>query len=224
MSSEVSVYVIDLRVSTWRALDHLLTAAERAHRDRFVFECDRQAFTVCRARLRHILGDRLGVAPREISFKLGPYGKPHVHDDAVAFNVSHSGDLGLIAISDQEVVGVDIERERSLPDFMSISRRYFSEEERAQLAKLPHELRQRAFFLCWSRKEALIKAIGMGLSFGLDQFDVELDPREAAKIKRIDGECSSTRWVLHHLTIAPRYCAALVTPSPAIIHINSKYH
>jgi 4'-phosphopantetheinyl transferase len=196
-----------------------LSADERARRDRLLRPEDQQAFTVCRAALRQHLGERVGRDPATLIFGQNRYGKPHLHDRVVCFNVSHSADRGLIAISDDDV-GVDIEHQRPLHDMMAVAKQSFSPQEQADLWRLPMPLRREGFFRCWSRKEAFIKAVGMGLSFPLDGFDVTLDPRVSAQLLGIrDPQHARAGWTLHHLDVVPEYSAALVTRGPAQIRI-----
>lgn len=215
MEPTITVYVINLRFKLWKTLETYLNPVEWERGTRFKFECDRQAFTIVRARLRQILATQLKVLPQDVRFKLGEYGKPHLIDDSIDFNVSHSGDFGLIAISTHYPVGIDIEQERSDFNFESIAQRQFSFGEQKIFSTLPSVLKKKSFFLCWSRKEAFIKAIGMGLSFPLKQFEVSLDPRQLSPLLTIHKEGVSKEWILHHLEVASGYSAALVTFGPA---------
>ena len=221
--SAVRVYQIALHPETTpEVYEAALTPDERARRDRFYFAPDRQAYTVYRGALRLILARALDRAPDRVALRLGPYGKPHLVDDALHFNVSHSGDIALIALSAERPLGVDIEQERPLEDLFALAKRHFSPTERGTLRGLPDALQTPAFFRCWSRKEAFIKAIGLGLHFPLEGFDVTLDPRAPARIVAIrDDRYRDTPWVLHHLDIAHGYSAALVTPGPASVGLVS---
>lgn len=220
MSSTVEVHLVSLREADWRQGDAILSPAERRRRDRFVFEQDQQAFTVCRAALRRLLGERLGRPAGTLQFSENRYGKPHLTDRSLCFNVSHSKDHALIALSSSDEIGVDIEKARPLKDMMGLARTSFSPREVSVLTLLPRRLQQDAFFRCWSRKEAFIKAIGMGLSFPLDRFDVTLDPRLPARLLAIRAPAhAAAGWVLHHLEALPGYRAALVTRGPATIEL-----
>ena len=222
MSATVDVHVVRLREDGWRRHDIVLSAAERTRQERLLREEDQEAFTICRAMLRRLLAARLAVAPLSLSFIDGRYGKPHLTDRALCFNVSHSADWALIAISSHDAVGVDIERQRPLEDMMALAQRSFSAAEQDALWRLPMHLRSEGFFRCWTRKEAFIKAIGMGLSFPLDRFDVTLDPRIPARILDIRSPRHATSdWTLHHLEAVPRYSAALVTRGPAQVRLIS---
>ncbi len=218
---EVQIHVLDLRVPNWREMDEVLSPDEKERRSRFYSERDRQAFTICRWGLRNHLAAAMGVEPRTLRFRIGPYGKPHLCNDALNFNVSHSEDLALIAISELPCVGVDIEYQRSLDDLPALARQNFSPAEQEALQQLPDELKCAGFFCCWSRKEAFIKAVGRGLSFPLKQFDVSLDPRGPAQLLALrELDFADRDWVLHELLIDRNYRAALVTPQAATLRID----
>ncbi len=182
---------------------------EQQRADRFHFEKDRKAFVVARGLLRTILGRYLNMAPDAVRFSYNRYGKPAV-EQAVCFNLSHSAALAIYAVARGRDVGVDVECIRRLPDAQRIAERYFSERERTELRALPVDQRQEAFFRCWTRKEAYIKATGQGLSLPLDQFDVSLSPGEPATIShpRQDPE-ENASWSLRELDPGPGYAAAL---------------
>ena len=195
-------------------LNQALTDSDRTQAACFRFEIDRQRFLIARASLRIILSRYLQVAPRSLEFKPGTHGKPELVASQktidLRFNVSHSRELGLIAISLGRDVGVDLEFMRE--DFAGdeIAERFFSQNEIAQLKTVAPELRTLAFFNCWTRKEAYLKARGDGLSFPLDQFDVSLAPDSRAKLcgNRLDPT-ETVRWDLLELTPGPDYAAAI---------------
>ena len=213
-------------VHVWRAaLDQIpskiesfrdtLAPAERARAERFHFPRDRDRFIVARGTLRAILGHYLNRTPGCLSFCYSSHGKPALVPEAgentIRFNLSHSHGVALYAIARGREVGVDLECMR--PDFEvdKIAERFFSRREIATLRALPAALRRYAFFLCWTRKEAYIKARGEGLSQPLDQFDVSLIPGEPAALlcTRPDSD-EAFRWSLRELTPgAPEYAAAL---------------
>jgi 4'-phosphopantetheinyl transferase len=175
--------------------------------DRFHFEKDRRAFAVSRGFLRRVLGKYLDMKPEALRFSYGPYGKPAL--SSLKFNMSHSRGVGLVAVSDNREIGVDVEYIR--PDFATedIARRFFSPHEVSAFNALSTELRVAAFFRCWTRKEAYIKAIGRGLSQPLDGFDVTLAPEAPAQLLRADDDDAS-RWSLSDIDAGSDYAAALV--------------
>jgi len=171
--------------------------AERA--DKFVFDRDREAYTQARGLLRVLLSRYLGKEPGDIVFATVGNGKPALPDSgdgpALEFNVSHSGDLALYGFTRLSEIGVDIEKRRELKDALQIAESYFSPGERAALRELTPGEQARAFFNCWSRKEAFIKTRGEGLSRPLDSFDVSLRPGEKVALLSADGN-SGEGWTL----------------------------
>lgn len=179
----------------------LLSPEERGRAARFRFDRDRAHFSVCRGTLRRLLGEALSLAPERIEFSYGAHGKPETA--GINFNVSHSGGFALIAISKRRVVGVDIERmDRSFADDR-IPERFFSPGEVLALRALPQGDQLEAFFRIWTRKEAYLKACGLGLSLALDSFDVSLGC-SAAFLRGVQG------WEIEAVPAPPGYAAALV--------------
>lgn len=190
-------------------LSELLAADERERAARFHFARDRDRFIVGRARLRQLLGRYLGKDPAAIEFRYGQAGKPELAGHCPPFNVSHSDGLALIAIGGPGRVGVDIERIRPRGEADSFGS-FFAPAEVAALLALPRELRERAFFACWTRKEAYIKGRGDGLGFGLDRFEVSVSPDAPASLLRVlDHPDEAARWELRSLDAAPDYAGAL---------------
>jgi 4'-phosphopantetheinyl transferase len=211
-------------VHVWRAsldesptqidsLLHTLAADEQSRADRFYFQRDRERFIVAHGILRTIIGLYLNRAPNSLSFCYGTHGKPALAEesggDAIRFNMSHSHGMALYAVARGREVGIDVESIRIL-EVEQIAERFFSRREIATLGALPTDLRNYAFFLCWTRKEAYIKARGEGLSLPLDRFDVSLIPREPAALlsTRPDSD-DALRWDLHELVVPPGYVGAL---------------
>jgi 4'-phosphopantetheinyl transferase len=194
-------------------LDELLSNDERERALRFYFERDRRRFTVTRGALRAILARCLRMDPKSIIFNYGPQGKPCLASTAsgIRFNVAHSGELALIAVSREREVGVDVELVRARNFAKEIPERFFSPREAAALRSLPGHLAEDAFFACWTRKEAYIKARGGGLSIPLDGFDVSLEPGEPAALLDVrDDPAEVSRWNMVELHPASGYKGALV--------------
>jgi 4'-phosphopantetheinyl transferase len=201
------------RVAQWQAL---LAADERARADRFYFERDRRRYLVARGALRSILGQYLNRAPAELQLAYAAKGKPYLPDEPLHFNVAHSHEMALYAMTLVGEVGVDIEyTQRHVSDIDQIAARFFSANENAVYQALPEIERRAAFFRCWTRKEAFIKAIGEGLSHPLDRFDVTLAPHQPAAILRIEGDTSVAAWVLFHLDLADHYVGAVAVRGAA---------
>ena len=172
----------------------VLSENERSRAERFVLERDRTSFIAAHGILRALLARYLGCTAEGIQFTYGPYGKPAIsHPQApypLSFNLSHSHGLAAVAVVRNREIGVDVEKIR--PEFAGedIAKRYFSPTEVAELRRLPEERRAEGFFLCWTRKEAYVKALGEGLHFPLDGFSVSLTPGEPVRLRAED----SIRW------------------------------
>lgn len=215
-SSEVQVWCASLDLpSAWRhSLGQTLAEDELERAARFHFERDRRRFVARRGLLRVILGRYLGVQPDRVRFVYSDYGKPALAPGftygGLRFNLSHAAGISLYAFAVGRDVGVDVEHLRSDFEREQIAERFFSLHERSVLSSLPPKARIQAFFNCWTRKEAYIKARGEGLSLPLDQFDVSLAPAEPARLLATRGDLEDAeRWSLYHLEPAPGYIAAL---------------
>ena len=193
-----------------------LSPDERQRSQRFHFERDRRRFMVSHAAVRIILGRYLQVAGHRVAYTVQEFGKPSLaglpSDSGLRFNLSHAHELAVLAVTWQREVGVDVEQVRPLPDMMEIAARFFAPPEVQQLQNVPTSAGQiQAFFNCWTRKEAFIKAIGSGLHHPLDSFAVTLLPHESPRLCALPGQpdlCAG--WSLHAWEPAPGYCAALV--------------
>jgi 4'-phosphopantetheinyl transferase len=216
LEGEVRVWVgrLDLDPESVEPLAGLLAADEHERAARFRFRRDAIRFVVCRAALRTILGECLGVAPQQVRLGRGPRGKPELAAPfdrvGLQFSLSRSESIGLCAVSRPGRVGVDIERLRPLPDRDAIAERTFSPRERQALRQLPPALRLEGFFNCWTRKEAYVKATGEGMSRPLERFTVSLTPGAPARLEEVEGDpAEAGRWTLEALRPEPGYVAAL---------------
>jgi len=188
-----------------------LSAAERARAARFVFDLHRRRFAAGRTALRRILARHLGVPAETVAFVDQAHGKPAVA--GLEFNLSHSDELALVAISDGPPVGVDVERLRPVDGALTVAETFFAPSERAELLAAPPAERALAFLRGWTRKEAFIKALGEGMSHPLTRFEVSLGA--AARLLAIDGSAAeAARWSLVALDPAPGYVGALAAPAP----------
>ena len=220
-ASDYELYTtrLDLAPRTVKALAELLSDDEQQRASRLVFQRDRARFIVARARLRQLLGARLGVSPASIEFSYGARGKPALAarfaDCGVRFNLSHSEDVAVYGFAAGREVGVDVEAVRELPDADEIAARCFSVREYEAYLSLAPRDRPLGFFNCWTRKEAFIKAIGDGLSQSLERFDVSLAPGEPAKIVRVGARAGEhCGWRLQGFAPAPGFVAAIVIETP----------
>jgi 4'-phosphopantetheinyl transferase len=191
----------------------LLAADERERVALFRLDDDRVRFAVTRATVRMLLADA-GLGPPEcLTIVAGPYGKPELsHPSALRFNVAHSGDVALVAVAEMREVGVDVEAIRMRSDLRAVARRFFTAAEAGTLAVLDDDVLAAAFHRCWVRKEACIKATGLGLRLPLDGFEVGVDP--ASQLSRtvmlpVPGRAARCR--LADVDAVPGYAAALAS-------------
>jgi 4'-phosphopantetheinyl transferase len=211
----------DQEIHVWRAnldgdeialhrFEETLAPDETARANRFVFPKDRNRYVTARGALRELLGRYLNRSPAEVEFEYASKGKPSlraaVNKRSVQFNVSHSRGLALLAFALGRNLGIDVEFIR--PEFPAdeIAERYFSPKEVTELRTLPPSLRAEGFYLCWTRKEAYIKAIGEGLHIPLESFNVSLTPGRPERLESAD----SSRWTMRSLYPGPLYAGALV--------------
>jgi 4'-phosphopantetheinyl transferase len=214
-TGDVHVWYVDLALAghTVRRLAACLSPDERARAAQFKFDRDARRFAVARSALRRLLSGYLGLTPDEVTFAYAAYGKPSlagVHA-ALSFNLSHSGEVAVVAAGWDRAIGVDVEERRPLPDLAALAAQSFAPREQAMLAALPEGERVAAFFRCWTRKEAFIKATGQGLAQPLEAFVVSLGPAEPARLLDINGDPGAlARWSLYDLQPPLGYPGALV--------------
>jgi 4'-phosphopantetheinyl transferase len=175
----------------------------------------RDRFIVGRGILRKIISAYLALQPGQLRFTYNEYGKPAVSDDqndcALNFNLAHSAELVLYAVTRGRVVGIDIEYIHDDFATLEIAEHFFSKDEVAALKSLPADQRTIGFFNCWSRKEAFIKAKGMGVSYPLDSFTVSLAPGEPPALLKVDDDKREVaRWKMYELKPGADYAAALI--------------
>lgn len=189
---------------------HLLSPEERNRADKFHFDKDRMHYVNSRASLRTLLGRYLNKDPRELSFEYTEFGKPYLYENSIQFNVSHSAGEGLFAFTNANSIGIDIEKINSKIEFPKLVKRFFSHNEASLILTLPIEERPNAFFKCWTRKEAFIKAHGEGLSIPLDRFEVSVLQSEVVRLKHVDwkGEIAGN-WSLVSFDVKNDYLGAL---------------
>ena len=189
------------------AIAEVVTADERERAARFRFEADRQRFLHGRLLLRTFLGHQVGVPPRDVAFINSAFGKPEVPPGILRFNLAHSGEWILFALARHREVGVDVEHHRAMSDAMELARRFFAPPEVAAMEALDPAMRDDAFFRIWTRKEAIVKAHGQGLSAGLDRFAVspdrvggeQGDATGQVAFRGLDGDPVWARWTIHAL-------------------------
>lgn len=202
---------LDRPAGSINQLAQTLSADEYARAERFYFERDKNRFIAARAALRAILGRYLNVAADKVQFCYGDRGKPALAQplarSGLCFNLSHSQELAVCAVTRDREIGVDIEFIRPITEAEQIAKRYFSVRENASFQALPNSDKQAGFFYHWTRKEAYLKAEGEGLSANCDRFDASVATEEA-KMPEISDR-SASRWLLQCFTPAPDYIATV---------------
>ena len=213
---EVHVWHVDLGRAAAEVgrLEPLLSSTEAARAARFKFLVDRDRFIAGRATLRRILSHYLAVAPADLALEYGAHGKPFLaeadnpHD--LRFNLAHSHELMLCALGRGRELGIDVEYLRDDVDFADIAQSFFAPREIAALRQTPAHLKKQAFFTCWTRKEAYVKACGQGLSLPLDKFTVPVLDSDPMRLRSEEAPVKLTKWRLESLPTEPDYAAALV--------------
>jgi 4'-phosphopantetheinyl transferase len=197
-----------------------LSPDERDRARHFRFQVHGNRYVAGRGALRAILARYLAVQPDAVAFSYGAHGKPELAGQAaaeLAFNVAHSGDVCLVAVGAESRVGVDVEAVDRGVEIHALARRFFSAAEADALAKLPAPMQREAFFACWTRKEAFIKAVGEGLSMPLDCFRVSLAPGEPPRLLHVDDNPGApARWTLLAFDAAPDFPAAAAIDRPGV--------
>lgn len=194
----------------------ILNAEERQRADRLIIQRHRENFIVARGILRQLLSNYLNYPAREIKFTQGPFGKIEIHrlmpTPLIKFNLSHTGEYALFAFSLDRDLGVDIEHIRADIEIKDIAQRFFSTVETKTLLSLPADMQTQAFFNCWTRKEAFIKAIGQGLYYPLHEFDVDAKTNGEIKVDLNihDKSLQNKTWNLFSIETVADYAAALV--------------
>jgi len=217
-TSEVEIWQISLARmgDSIQALRSLLSHDEIQRANRFAFEIDRSRFFIARAAMRQILGGYMGIAPQELTFSYSQNGKPELHAEfekaGLTFNLSHSRELALLAVTrGASRVGIDVEFvDHEFPG-EEIVERFFSVSEMKTLHGVPANQRADAFFCCWTRKEAYVKALGEGLSVPLHSFDVSFGPNAPAALMHVSTHPDEiSRWSMYEINVPRGYRAALV--------------
>lgn len=214
--SEVHVWLIGLDAfpSNFAVLRNHLSPDEALRAERFKFDLDRNRYIIAHGELRRILGSYLSTRPSDLIFVCNAHGKPEVVRTGASkdlrFNLSHSGGAALIAVTEGRRIGIDLEFIDREFDCMEIASRFFATAEIEQLRLVPADQQRRAFFNCWTRKEAYVKAQGMGLQLSLKEFEVSLVPDvPAALVRTAPAASEAGRWRLQEIPLGQDYVGAL---------------
>lgn len=201
MPGVVHLWRASLCVTQYSAsYEHQLPEDEKARGARFIKPDDQKKFFMSRKILRDVLAYYTKIPPEKIVFSIGKNGKPYLAETPIQFNLSHSGDCLLMAVTAENEIGVDVECVRKTQDFLALAQRFFARSEYEAILKYLHEdERMAAFYRCWTRKEAFIKATGLGLSFGLSDFEVLVDhlsEEKSALLSIKNDNAESKSWSL----------------------------
>lgn len=224
-----SLYLTDQKPQVWQAdlltdepLQQTLWAClapdEKERANRFRFAKDKDCFVLTRGILRHLLGRYLQQDPKTLSFTYGPQGKPFLEaQPSLHFNVTHSGELALFAFALNQPIGVDLEQIQRAVEIELVAKHFFSTKEIEALFSLPPAQQKQGFFNCWTRKEALIKAMGTGLAFPLAQFEVSLKPGDPAALLATHWDpAEAQKWFMTSFKPAEEYVGALAIKRPIV--------
>jgi len=186
---KVNIHKINLAQVSLSLTADLLDQDEQTRASRFVAEDIRQKYIVSHAFLRQVLSEYLDLKPQDIHYIYNKHGKPSLKHNLVYFNLSHSGDVALVAVSKEASVGIDVEYKKPLEDFMSIAERFFAPEEITAIQAKPLTDQLDTFYTLWTRKEAYLKMLGLGVSFGLGRFvvsaeDLGFDCLESSEVEK----------------------------------------
>lgn len=208
---EASIWHVDLEAALSWADERMLSEDERARAARFVFARDRLRFLAARAATRALLGQALDIAPAQLVLGTGPYGKPLVRNAGPChFNLSHSQDSALFCIHPDLPVGIDIEHMRQMEDAQELAQRHFKPAEEAALIGLSGDERDRVFLGCWTRKEAVMKAVGWGMYLEPSSFEAGMGP-EAIDVVLPEQHATVRVWSLTELPGAVAALALVVS-------------
>lgn len=192
----------------------ILSPEERSRMMRFRFTRDGRRYLTCHANLRRLLACYAGCTPREITFAVNEFGKPRLRrtpgGKPLHFNMSHSNDVGMLAVTRIGELGVDVECVRKIEPH--VAEEHFSQSELGALRTLQGDEWMKGFYRCWTRKEAILKAEGCGLNLPLNAFDVSLLADMPAALKAVREDAKLSRhWKLAHLEPEPGVMGALAT-------------
>jgi 4'-phosphopantetheinyl transferase len=212
---KIYVYLLQLSLFDYSELFCYLSEDERIRADRLKIDEKKKQFVITRGALKKLLSNSLDKPGENIEISYGEYKKPFIkekiNNKTVEFNVSHSGDYALIAITLKNKVGIDIEKINYDIDYSSLSNRFFSQQENKELLNIDKSKQLEVFYRVWARKESFIKAIGKGVAFGLDNFSVSIDEVNNTQIKIHSSNLSNEYWYCYDLMEPDNYKTALTS-------------
>ncbi|NET26972.1 4'-phosphopantetheinyl transferase superfamily protein [Okeania sp. SIO1I7] len=201
---------LKLPPSAINKLSKILSSDEIDRANKFHFERDKNRFIIARGALRKILSRYLNIEPKKLQFTYSERGKPYLSDTSILFNLSHSQDLALYAITTVNSIGIDLEYIRPMNDAEGLAKRFFTAQEYNLISQLPPQQQQEIFFKIWTCKEAYLKATGDGLAGGLEKVEVCLTPEQPIQFISINGDFQeAARWYLYQFIPESNYIAAV---------------
>lgn len=213
--NDVHIWYLDLNLylDKLEKFKTILSQEELTKAFKFKFEKHQNRFIITRANLRLILSKYINIKPENIEFIYSEKGKPSLAQNynnvGIEFNLSHSGELALYAVTKDKKIGIDVEKIRTNCDVESIAKRFFCESEYQFISRLPEKEKEKAFYQLWTGKEAYLKATGEGLGGGLDTIELDLESKEI-KIAKIKGEEKNVNnWYLYELKMPENYLGSL---------------
>jgi 4'-phosphopantetheinyl transferase len=213
---------LDLPESELAPLFSLLDETEKQRAKQFHFDIHRRRYIAAHAAMRLILAEQLKISAQTVDIQVHQNGKPFLPNSSLHFNLSHSEELALIALSNQAQVGVDVEHIKDDVDVLGISRRFFHPLEAEQLEQMPPALRERSFYHCWTGKEAYLKANGLGIGHHLKMFALDLQSPQKLQILCVEkGFDEFSHWFGDTFSLGGQYIAAIVAktaPNSVIFH------
>ncbi len=202
---------LELNESSQGSFLKLLSSDEKNRAQKFRFTKDSRNFIAARGILRSLISKYLEINPAEISFQYSEFGKPlFANNNSLHFNISHSQNIALFAFTKKFNIGVDVEFVNPNIEVKDIATKFFSANEIMNLFALPEQEQTLGFFNCWTRKEAFIKAVGEGLSFPLDKFEVSLEPDKPAKLLATHWEPKAvSKWSMYSILPGSNFVGSL---------------
>jgi len=222
-SSDVHVWFCDLLpyVDAQETLAAILSLEEQARAARFAFDRDRQRFILSHALLRLILSRYIRIDAGQVQFSSGQHGKPSISGAGAAaeglqFSLSHSGSYALVAVARGRAVGVDLEMRKPGLDVLKLAQRFFAPSESRLIATADGEIRQHLFYRFWTAKEAYVKGRGVGLSLGLDRFEVSFEGESSlGRVRWTESGVFDSAWQIRSLLLRNQLAGAIAAEGDA---------
>lgn len=212
---QITLWLLDLSItaSDEQQLLQCLNSDERQYANLFHSEQDGNRFRICRGMVKHILGRYLALPPNEVHLSYTPHGKPFQEHTTLQFNLSHTQNIAVLAVTAESTIGVDVEHIRDFPELEAVAWEFLSDEAFATVVTLPTEQRLEAFYNVWTGKEAYAKAIGYGLRYSIRQVHIPIIPARTPLILPVADKLSDALSTWQVFTFRPLtgYAASVAT-------------